>query len=362
MPGLWPPADARPTPANVIDYAGVEDHAHDLGYCYDSIPYGKSPAPLPLAQVGTASEKAFDTTTSWAARRRALAEVDARRPAARTGLRALLRSKREDDQLRGGALRALVTGGDREALDDALAILRDPDNGGDELKLDAIHAANQTAMFTRHGSARHHEVETALEALATSGQLPVRRAALQALALTQSAAARSILTDQLRSTSPWIPPAEAIPLMQAASPKPAETADAIRVHLGDSDPAAGAAAAEALSGDAASRERRLELLLEAESPAAVRRAALRGLMHADPAFPEAALRIALDGTADTELRREAVAGLVVFARDNPQAVSGDTATAWLSRLRALESAPDKSLRAVATRVIKDLEEFRGQRN
>jgi hypothetical protein len=83
-------------------------------------------------------------------------------------------------------------------------------------------------------------------------------------------------------------------------------------------------------------------------------------MHRDPGFPEAALRLALDPATDAELRRASLAGLVVFAREDAGSRS-PRLTEWITRLRALESSPQRALRAGASDAISSLERLARQR-
>ena len=77
LPGVWPAADAKPRPADVIDYLGVEDRTHNLGYCYDIVPFGAA-APGPVA-VATPNAS-LDAAAPWTARRAAVQTLNARRP------------------------------------------------------------------------------------------------------------------------------------------------------------------------------------------------------------------------------------------------------------------------------------------
>ncbi len=175
----------------------------------------------------------------------------------------------------------------------------------------------------------------------------------------QAPEAPDLLREQLESKAPWLSTAEAIPLLKVAAPRAPETAAALRRHLDSADPTTQALAALGLDGDAASRARRIELLIDGDTPPSVRGAALKSLMHADPGFPDAALRVALDPAADLEVRREAVAGIAVFARGN--VVSKEKLAAWVGQLRPLESAPQKVLRATATPAIQSLEKLAASR-
>jgi FtsP/CotA-like multicopper oxidase with cupredoxin domain/peroxiredoxin len=350
--GIWPAADAKPRPADMIDYLGVEDRAHNLGYCYDIVPFGASPTP-PI--VMAAPRASFEADAPWTERRHAVRSLSPRKADSKAKLLEILNSKKNDDALRIEALQRLVRGGAKEGFDAAVAILRDPQNGGPTLQLAAVNALGEMCLVLQPTAARHHDAEAVLVEVVKSGAIPLRQAAIENLAVMQVPSAPALLREQLESKTPWLSPAEAIPLLKIAAPRSAETAASLKRHLENPDPTTQALAILGLGGDAATRARRIELLLDADAPAVVRSAALKSLMHNDPSFPDAALRIAVDPAADLELRREAVAGLAVFARGNP--VAKEKLSAWIEQLRRLESAPQKSMRTTATLIIQSLEKL-----
>jgi FtsP/CotA-like multicopper oxidase with cupredoxin domain/peroxiredoxin len=350
LPGIWPAADAKPRPADMIDYLGVEDRAHNLGYCYDIVPFG--PVPAPPAPV-FALRGSLDANATWTERRNAVRALNPRK--AKAKLLEVLTSKKNDDSLRIEALQRLARGAAPESFDAAIAILRDPDAGGQNLQLAVVQTLGELCLIHRLPAERHHAAQAALAEAVRSGPIPLRRAAIESLAAMQAPAAATLVREQLESREPWLSSAEAIPLLKVASPQSPETAAALRRFLESADPETRSLAILGLEGDRASRARRLELLVDLDAPLAVRRASLKSVMHADPGFPEAALRVALDSSSDLELRREAVAGLAVFARGNR--ASKETLTSWIARLRPLESAPQKSMRATAALGIEGLEKL-----
>jgi hypothetical protein len=353
LPGLWPPADAKPRPADVIDYLGIEDRAHNLGYCYDIVPFGTIAAP-PIAAAAP-SKASLSADATWTERRNAVRALPPRKPEARAKLVELINSKKNDDGLRSEALSRLARGHASEALDAALAIVRDPDNGGPKLQLAAVEMLGELCLFHRLTADRHREAEATLADIVKSGAVPIRHAAIESLAVLQAADAPALLRAQLESKSPWLSPREAIPLLKTAAPQSPATYAALKRYLDSPDPTTQALAIQGLAGDADSRQRRIDFLLDADAPAAVRIAALKSLMHNDPGFPDAALRLALDAASDLELRREAVAGLALYARNN--LVAKDRLTDWIALLRPLESAPRKSLRTTAVLIIESLEKL-----
>jgi FtsP/CotA-like multicopper oxidase with cupredoxin domain/peroxiredoxin len=352
LPGLWPSVDAKPRPADMIDYLGVEDHAHNLGYCYDIVPFGTIEAPQIVAAAPTAR---LNADATWTERRNAVQALPPRKPETKAKLLEILNSRKNDDVLRIEALRRLARGNASDAFDAALAIVRDTENGGKDLQLAAVQTLAELCLFHRLTADRHHEAEAALANVVKAGAVPLRHAAIESLAVLQAGDAPVLLRGQLESKTPWLSPVEAIPLLKMASPRSDETFAALRRHLDSADPATQALAIGGLEGDTATRQRRLEFLLDADAPSAVRSAALHSLMHNDPGFPDAALHIGLDSASDPELRREAVAGLAVFARTNP--VAKEKLTGWIAKLRPLESAPRKNLRTTATLIIQSLEKL-----
>jgi FtsP/CotA-like multicopper oxidase with cupredoxin domain/peroxiredoxin len=356
LPGLWPTADAKPRPADMIDYLGVTDRTHNLGYCYDMVPYGVM-APSPVVVAAPRADVSGDA--QWTERRDAIQMLHPGKPVAKAKLLELVNSNKNDDLLRQDALRRLTRGNATGAFDAAIAIVRDPKAGGPVLHLAAVRTLGELCLLHKLTAERHHEAETELTNVAKSGPIPLRRAALESLAALQAAEATSLLRAQLESKTPWLSPAEAIPLLKLAAPRSAETFATLKPLLDSTDSTVRALAIQGLVGDAVTRTRRLDFLLDVDAPTAVRSAALKSLMHDDPSFPDAALRIALDPASDLELRREAVAGLAVFARGNP--VGKDKLAAWIAQLRALESAPRKDLRTTATFLIQSLDKLAASR-
>jgi HEAT repeat protein len=353
LPGLWPPADAKPRPADMIDYLGIEDRAHNLGYCYDIVQFGTIVAPAIAAAAPPRASLSADAT--WTERRNAVQALHPRKPESKARILEILNSKKNDDALRSEALRRLLRGTATDALDAALAVVRDPDNGGPKLQLAAVQILGELCLFHRLTADRHHEAEAALADVVKSGTVPLRHTAIESLAVLQATEAPALLRSQLESKAPWLSPAAAITLLKVAAPQSAETYAALKKYLDSPDPTTQALAIQGLAGDTDTRQRRMDFLLDADAPAAVHSAALKSLMHNDPGFPDAALRIALDSASDLELRREAVAGLALYARNNP--VSKDKLTDWIARLRPLESAPRKTLRTTATLIIQSLEKL-----
>jgi len=356
LPGIWPPAAAKPRPADVIDYLGIEDRVHNLGFSYDMVPFGTIAAP-PVKPL--AAKASLDAAAPWTERRAAVQALNPRKPEAKAKLLDVLNSAKSDDALRVEALHRLVRAGAAEGFDAALAIVHDPHNGGHSLHVAAVYALGEMCMFGRVIAARHHDAEAALAEVVKSGEVPLRRAAIETLAVMQAPDASALLREQLDSKTPWLSPAEAISLLKVAAPRAAETAAALRRHVDSRNPTTQALAILGLQGDTASRTRRLEVLLDTDAPPDVRGAALESLMYTDPGFPDAALRVALDPAGDLELRRKSVAGLAVYARGN--AVSKEKLAAWVGQLRHLESAPQKALRATATPVIQSLEKLAASR-
>jgi hypothetical protein len=285
----------------------------------------------------------------------ALQALPPRKPEAKAKFVEIVNSKKNDDVLRLEALRGLARGNATDALDAALTIVRDPGNGGTKLQLAAVQMLGELCLLHRLTADRHHEAETALADVVKSGTVPLRHAAIESLAVLQAAEAPALLRAQLESKTPWLSPREAISLLKTASPQSAETYAALKRYLDSPDPTTQALAIQGLTGDADTRQRRMDILLDVDAPEAVRRAALQSMMHNDPGFPEAALRIALDSASDLELRREAVAGVALYARNNR--VGKDRLNDWIARLRPLESAPRKNLRATATLIIQSLEKL-----
>jgi peroxiredoxin len=356
LPGIWPPADAKPRPSDMIDYLGIEDRVHNLGFCYDAVPYGTSAV---APKVTVAPAVAFDTATSWTDQRVAVQSLNPRKAEAKAKLLDIVKAVKRDDALRIEALHRLVRAGVPEGFDAALAIVRDSRNGGPALQLATINALGEMCMFARVSDERHHDAEIALAEVVKTGEDALRHAAIENLAIMQAPSAPALLREQLVSKNPWLAAPEAIQLLRVAAPNSVETVAVLKRHLDSPEPATQALAILGLAGDEGSRARRREFLLDADAPTGVRSAALQSLMHSDPSFPDAALRVTLDVANDITLRREALAGLAVYARGN--SVGKEKLTAWIGQLRSLEAAPQKALRTTATPIIQSLEKLAASR-
>jgi hypothetical protein len=219
-------------------------------------------------------------------------------------LTALLRDRGEDDALRALALEALPGNAPREALDEAIAIVSDPADGGAVLKESAVARLQVFAQFSRAGIDRQPEIVEALRKALRSDDAAVRDRAMGFLAVRNDPVAVKILEESLKSPGAGsVAKPDAIAFLAANDPR--EHFAAIRPQLQDSQPETRVAAVMALGADPVSRTAIVRMTGKAESPK-VREAALQSLSANDKDFPTYAVKLAQDRQEDPHIRSIAV--------------------------------------------------------
>jgi len=311
--GLWPSAPASPKPADVIDYEGFGAGRLDMGFSYDDVPFGVSPSPPPPPPALKAAAA----------------------PAAATALARVLADREQSDELRILALERLHDADVRQAIDRALALLRDPQDGSAELDVEALELLDTEAMFTQEGSERHDEIHGVLRQALADPRRPVRMAAMASLAPMGDGEALRLLEESLRhpAGSPFVP-LDAIRMLTLVGI--GERAALVRPFLDDADPEVRAAAVQALLGDAASGPRIVRAIGDRGEATAVRDVAIGALPRGVPGAAEAVLALLLDADADPTLRARA-ASAVAFRLRAPEASEAEKA-ALRSGLRRLDPA------------------------
>jgi len=177
-------APAKPTPGDMIDYAGVKAGRLDMGFAYDDIPYGRIPdvtaSPPPLA---TALQTFADRGQPLSARIAAVESAKGGALAADelTAVLALASDASQPEAMRLEALKLLsqVTG-DGRAVRPALEILKAGQSAA--LEVAAVETLSMQMMFGALEHHAHHEIMTALRTALSSRHAAVRVAALRSLA------------------------------------------------------------------------------------------------------------------------------------------------------------------------------------
>ena len=312
--GLWPAAPAKPTPADMIDYLGVNPGRVPMGFSYDDSPFPvRSPA-VTMEAAPAAKPKPTDFE----------------------GLASSIRNKNETESVRGNALHALNTADSTRGTDESLRLLKAPAADSGDASAEAVEVLSRNLMFSSISEARRAEIMPALEAALQAPSPRTRSAALASLAaMGPSEMAEKAAADALRQPAGvTLAPAEAIgslALMHVAG----KNAAAIRPFLKSEDVAARTEAVLALTGDAASQETIEALLLDAHQPRGVRSAAIQSLLAGGGKSLAVLGKLAQDSQAEPALRGEAIAGLGVLVRSVKAKLSKEDLTRVIDVLSAI---------------------------
>ncbi|MFL6196627.1 MAG: tyrosinase family protein [Thermoanaerobaculia bacterium] len=291
VPGLWPAADMSPMPADMIDYEAFNTGVKEMGFAYDDVPFGMAPKPLFQPEAVQAAAP----------------------PSEAVPLGRLLADREQPDEIRVAALRRLVNQDAAAAVDRALQILGNPQDGGGELDAEAVDLLNVQMMFTDEGTQRHGEIHAALRKALTDPRRLVRVTALRNLATHGDPDVVKVLTDSLaRPEGAPFAPAEAIRTLTVAGI--GDNAAAVRPYLDSPDPDTRAAAVTALLADPVSQPRIVAMIADASQPLEVREAAVAALARGVPGAAEAVTALLADPATDPRLRARAEAAVAFRQR------------------------------------------------
>lgn len=291
VPGLWPATAASPTPADMIDYEGFNAGIREMGFAYDDVPFGAKPKALFQPESVQAAAPAPEAAP----------------------LGRLLADREQPDEIRVAALRRLADQDVAAAVDRALQILRDPQDGGSELDAETLDLLNIQMMFTNEGTQRHGEIHAALRRALTDPRRPVRLTALRNLATHGDPAVVKAVTDALaRPEGALFEPAEAIRTLTVAGV--GENAAVVRPYLDSPDPDVRAAAVTALLGDPVSQPRIVALIADGSQPLEVREAAIHAVARGVPGAAEAVTALLAAPETDPRLRARAEAAVAFRQR------------------------------------------------
>jgi FtsP/CotA-like multicopper oxidase with cupredoxin domain/peroxiredoxin len=361
VPGLWPPATASPTVANMIDYLGVGGTVMDLGYCYDDAPFGRltgAPAVALAPDVAGALALAGDRTRPAVERHAALAKVVGPLSVSQQKmLLDLLRDTTESDELRRASLRHLSQSRSPAWMGTAGQVLNEKPMPGAKVRRAAAHALGVAALLTREG---HDELKTivpALQAVVNDREPPeMRMTALASLTALHDAYALDLLKKGVAGSNNLVPRVQALRLL--ASSEPGKNLDLFRPLLTANEPAeVRIAALLALGADAASLKDRRAIALDKKEPAEVREAALRSLLHRDPQFIDLTTGMVKDAAQPTRMRAAALGALNVYLSYRGRTMDRDMLALTMGELRAIETtdpALQQRLDATARRIATTL--------
>ena len=226
---------------------------------------------------------------------------------------AILANQREDDDIRAAAARVQPTDG--EFISAVVAILNDPKNGGEALKVQLITELMKRSI-SRLPPARREEVKDAIRRSLDDPREAVRLRAFRALVPAQDSAAIERLASSLKSAgTPLIPLVDAIELLGLSGA--VNHVGVLRPYLDHEDASVRAVAALTLAIDPESRPKITTMARNKQSPAVVRIAALRGLAQSDATFASYAVPLLDDAEEPAKLRSVAMQGLVARLNYKP---------------------------------------------
>ena len=332
VPGLWPESPSAPTPADMIDYAGLAQDRLEMGFAYDDVPYGAAPQPAgpdalltnaaPEVPVGDLARAVSDP-----------ARLDSERIIA-------LRTLNEIDE--------------SAVIDRALAVLRDPQDGGSDLDVEAVEILWVQMMFTNAGLLRHDEIHHALRDALRDPRRHVRVAAVGKLAAMGDSAALDALAAALAQPQDALfKPGEAILLLSHNGLQGRSAV--VRPFLDNPDPGVRAAAVSALVHDLDSRPRLLAILGDPNEVYEVRAAALKAVANGTEGALLKAVAVVGDESADPLLRARTMAAINYRLRSQDASFSNQELMAVVGQLRRLDLETMDRLGEPAFRALKAVE-------
>lgn len=360
----WPPAEAKPMPANVIDYLGVKSPLNDLGYCYDN-----AGAPVTITVPLVATRGLSRSNESAKVGKLAIAVVsneklpmDMRAKALDTlqshmsteagdTLANIVRDQKNSSTLRAQALHLLRRSNPKLAFAHATEILGDA-TLPPEVGIAAMEELGHLLHFTSLSHSQHEEVRQSLRGiLERKSSAALQRAAIRSLASLGDKTAEERLAGWLKDpSSSQLPIPEVLSLLRFY---PAQVG-LLRQQLASSHEEQAAAAVHSLYRDVQSVRDRQDLAVDRQRATVVRKAAIQSLMY-DESLEGAQLLLRLfrNTTDDLELRAEAAAALRVFVQRRAESIPPATLEQISSDLKATDTgaADDSELGKLKAQVI-----------
>jgi FtsP/CotA-like multicopper oxidase with cupredoxin domain/peroxiredoxin len=328
--GLWPAADAHPTPGDMIDYLGINPGRLPMGFGYDDSPYGAAAAPRAGSLVAAAApaEPAADLSVA--------SNVSG------------------DPSMRAAALRSAEENDDPHWVDAALAVVADRDHGSAQLTADALSLLSEAMMLTAQGSGRESDIIKAMDGALADPREIVRLAALWPLVdMGHGGVAVAALTQALQSPEgASFEPGDAIRGLSLAGQAIVD-APLIRPYLAAEDPAVRITAISALGSDPGSAPIIRQILADRGQATAFRLAALRALGPKDAEALRIDLNVAADAGEPTRLRAEAIATLGIASRSVRNPPSADLLEDINARLGNLSAADSERIGSVVSETVLD---------
>jgi HEAT repeat protein len=324
---IWPGQNTTimPTNGDLIDYSATLPANMDMGFAYDTVPFGaQDNLPSELAMFsfdskqspnggGTSASqskqqkhdtKLINTYHSKAAtqksRQKALASMDIKYNQEHAKIADnLISNPKANEEFRIIALSQLAQTDDPDAVKAAAKILMDDNDGGESLDVHAVHTLNYLRMFNKLDSQEKKLAHTALQDALNDDRTKVKAAALKVLSGSKSKMAIAKLQAHLRDkTKRVMDLPTTIHLLAGAAGE--SSYQHLRPFIKHANVDARVAAVTQLGSDKQSTQSITALLQDKNQPYKVRSAAAGSLLYHDKNF--AAVALALIKKSDTPNR------------------------------------------------------------
>lgn len=340
---LWPPGAGIPRPADMIDYLGVGSPDHNLGFCYDDVPFGTEtheaiPAAMLAQQDATklAVDVAFQEGVSIDVRLAAMMQLSNLPLGVQLPrMEALVQDRDAPVDLRTEALRTISVSAPQSAVRSIVGILDDPQTSP-ALAVAGIEQVGQLHHFSglRHGEMT--QLDAALrKVLADSKSAPVRTAALRQLSARGDPEAERILAGFLQepSLSP-LPVRDVISLLRFF---PGQK-EAIRKMIQSNNDEEAIESILSLFADKLSEPVRQAVATDATLSSAVRKAAIQSLIHDDSAAgPNTLISLFANTAEELDLRAEALAAAAVYFHRRADQLTAADRLRWVDEIKSVAS-------------------------
>lgn len=332
LPNTWPPNEASPTPADMIDYLGSENSAMNLGFCFDDVPFGIQSVPSPFKTKVDPTEST-DHLLDLASRKelddkaRILVMQSLGRPISMKHAEQLVTigsDKANSDDVCLASYSLLLEASSDESADLAIQLTK---NDRPRLRLLGAQWLCYLNTFSPDEPGARPKIEAALAALRDSGDQAMAREALINDVRTGSAKGFADLEALLLKMVADRKGQFALTLTEAlrfsAGVRSEPTVKALSSLLNDQTPLVAEEAILALNGEPSTSSTRLQLVRDASHPLSTRIAAIRSLLHEKSALDQLAIELTRNNKEPVALRATAVAALRVLINDNLSSLSED---------------------------------------
>jgi hypothetical protein len=266
----------------------------------------------------------------------------------------VLRSSAEPDAVRLKALQLASGAGDSRWMDEAIRLVRTPQEGTAAVDAEAVSTLANAMMLTADGDARREEIMATLDGALEDSREQVRLAALwSTIGMKHGghAHASALLVKSLQAPAQALfKPEDAINGLVAAG-EALEHASLIQPYLKAREPSQRIAAIFALAADRASRATIAGLLADAQQPPKVRSAAIQAMLLGGTDYLPGVLAVAVDRKEDPHLRAEAVAAIGVVVRSPRAQLTSEQVRTIIDQFGGIASADAERIGPVLARTV-----------